>query len=51
MAKITLNDKEIKKMSKTKFLKQHARLADKMDLVAYYDNLKPKKKSDSGESE
>ena len=41
--KISFNDKEIKKMSKTQFLKQHKYFGDKIDLEAYYDKVNPKK--------
>jgi hypothetical protein len=40
---ISFNDKEIKKMSKAQFLKQHKSLADKVDLEAYYYKVNPKK--------
>ena len=51
MAKITLNDEVIKTMSKSKFLKQHKRLADKMNLESYYDKLRPKKKKSESRGE
>ena len=41
--KISFNDKEIKKMSKALFLKQHKSFADKVDLEAYYYKVNPKK--------
>lgn len=41
--KISFNDKEVKKMSKAQFLKQHEYFADKIDLEAYYNKVNPKK--------
>ena len=41
--KISFNDKEVKKMSKALFLKQHKAYADKIDLEAYYHKINPKK--------
>jgi len=41
--KISFNDKEIKKMSKALFLKQHKAFADKVDLEAYYYKVNPSK--------
>jgi hypothetical protein len=41
--KISFNDKEVKKMSKAQFLKQHSYFADKIDLEAYYNKVNPKK--------
>ena len=39
--KISFNDKEIKKMSKALFLKQHKSFAGKVDLEAYYYKVNP----------
>lgn len=41
--KISFNDKEVKKMSRAQFLKQHKPFAGRIDLEAYYDKLNPKK--------
>lgn len=41
--KISFNDKEIKKMSKAQFIKQHKHLAKNVDLEAYYQKVNPKK--------
>ncbi len=38
--KISFNDKEIVKMTRSKFIKQHKHLDSKIDLGAYYDTLK-----------
>lgn len=45
--KISFNDQEVKKMSKSQFLKAFAKAKRAIDLEAYYDSLFPKKKKKS----